>query len=39
MERKLVLTGVIRCKDEYLVVRRSKDDDSYQEFMNFLEVT
>ena len=27
MKRKLVLTGIIKCNDEYLVVRRSKDDD------------
>ena len=26
MERKLVLTGIIKCKDEYLVVKRSKTD-------------
>lgn len=27
MERKIVLTGIIKCKDEYLLVQRSKDDD------------
>lgn len=27
MIRKIVLTGVIRCKSEYLIVKRSSDDD------------
>ena len=27
MKRKIVLTGIIRCNDEYLIVKRSKDDD------------
>ena len=27
MERKIVLTGIIKCKDEYLVVKRSSNDD------------
>ena len=27
MLRKIVLTGIIRCKDEYLIVQRSKNDD------------
>ena len=27
MKRKIVLTGIINCNDEYLVVKRSKDDD------------
>ena len=27
MERRLVLTGIIKCGDDYLVVKRSKNDD------------
>ena len=27
MKRKIVITGIINCKDEYLIVKRSKDDD------------
>ena len=27
MKRKIVLTGIIRCKEEYLIVQRSKNDD------------
>lgn len=27
MKRKIIVTGIIRCKDEYLVVQRSKDDE------------
>lgn len=27
MKRKIVLTGIIHCKDEYLVVKRSENDD------------
>lgn len=27
MKRKIILTGVIRCLDEFLVIQRSKNDD------------
>lgn len=27
MKRKIVLTGIIKCMDEYLIVQRSKTDD------------
>ena len=27
MKRKIVLTGIIRCIDEYLIVKRSKNDN------------
>ena len=27
MKRKIVLTGIIRCGEEYLIVQRSKNDD------------
>lgn len=35
MERKIVLTGIIKCKELFLVVQRNKNDDFYPSAWEF----